>query len=167
MVLLLSRMWFLFLFSLDSVFLSYNHILVRLLVLSNLNYLLGLISMPLMPTTFSTHPAAYKTSSLMQPFPTRSLWRKRCRSKSSTPLAPASYPTLPGRAHSWLRLPSLLPWWAYPLSPHYPQIWMTLAIWIQIMFCFSLEVDSIAEMNMWAWLVADGFVGLILLHYYT
>uniref|UniRef100_A0A8R7PXU9 Uncharacterized protein n=1 Tax=Triticum urartu TaxID=4572 RepID=A0A8R7PXU9_TRIUA len=59
----------------------------------------SLTSRPSHSTASFSPPAAYKTSSSMQPFPTSSLCRKRCRSKSSTPLAPASCPTSPARAH--------------------------------------------------------------------
>ena len=42
--------------------------------MSNLNYLLGLISVLLMPTAFSTHPAAYKTSPPQRGCPQRALF---------------------------------------------------------------------------------------------
>ena len=66
-------------------------ILERLLVLSSMNYLLGLISVLLMPIAFSTHPAVYRTPSSKRPSPTSSLRRRRWSSKSSTRLAPVSY----------------------------------------------------------------------------
>ena len=168
MVMLLSSIRLLFLDFLDNVFLSLeNHqISERLLVLSNMNFLLGLISVLLMPIAFSTHPAVYRTPSSKRPSPTSSLRRRRWSSKSSTRLAPVSYLAWTSSPMAASSFPPTVVASFSPLPTFPPNLddscnLNTNHVLLQFRGGFSFWDERLSLIS------CDGFVGLILLHYYT